>query len=609
MAESRLLAAQQHAAQQLAGDDEALRRVLEESARQAETEPILREVRLIREDLRTNLDMMQEHRARLEAVREELQSALLNSNSNRTRRQLQEVMADLEGVRASANPVQKAVQDLEGFEDFVHIDRPTKDEAEALRDSLLLELQARMEAAGLLGLLPCAMLQPTQLQFEQQQELAFEVARKEQQGAFEHPQQGGGDGQWGIAAGRPESPDVLGAALHFDRGILLGQELKSPRSPPTIARAPMPPYHAAEAQQRRALAGPAQAAAAAGAAEGGGGKGAGSMRRGPSEMTEMEAALQDIRRTREELETRLRGRQGSVSLLGSQAGRQAGAHTREGSGLSILDSGTAETPSSARSIRSSGRPLIVDIYREERDKMLQSTAEDVEFATEAAQQLPRLPRMAQQDRVATKAAHLANEMRSVQLETPAQLATLVRDVRAQLADIPQDVLQQVQWPAERYAAMCEAVAVGGRLQELEARQLQHQHGQGPWDQECAQLYTLLEGVRAEMAVLEQQRPQLMARCVRHGLPFDSGQWGRVRRAGLPLGAAYINLVLREVTGSSAGGPASARATDRQSLQTLTDALRVAYRCHEFAGAWDEPARQQYRRLREATLLYTQRSVH
>ena len=59
----------------------------------------------------------------------------------------------------------------------------------------------------------------------------------------------------------------------------------------------------------------------------------------------------------------------------------------------------------------------------------------------------------------------------------------------------------------------------------------------------------------------------------------------------------------QVYGAGKGGAVDQQAA-WQLVQTLRDALRVAYRCHELAGAWDSECSEHYSQLKEATVSCT-----
>lgn len=301
----------------------------------------------------------------------------------------------------------------------------------------------------------------------------------------------------------------------------------------------------------------------------------------------------------------------------------------------------ASTPMTGRSYRSTGRPTIVEMYREKRQQLLDTSssldrydtsnnssaeADTVAAAAAAAANagtgsgaavgVGELRRP--QDRAAAAAARLATDMRAARPSTIAAAAALMRDISPAVAQLSPEALHAAEWPSERAAAMHEGVELSARLEELEARQLSHAVGDAAWDQECARIYTLLEATRYEVDKLESTRDASAARFAAHGVPFDFGMYERVRRAGLQLGAAYMGLILQEVLRDAPtrqamqlGGmsPRSRENADRLALQMLTDALKVAYRCHTFARTWDDDSRARYAQLRRAALQYAKRCVH
>ncbi len=72
------------------------------------------------------------------------------------------------------------------------------------------------------------------------------------------------------------------------------------------------------------------------------------------------------------------------------------------------------------------------------------------------------------------------------------------------------------------------------------------HHQGPWDEQCSLLHTLLLNVITRMESLRESRTDTVAHFALHEVPFDTSLYQQVARATTRLATKYVDVVMSSV---------------------------------------------------------------
>ncbi|KAL3161284.1 hypothetical protein ABBQ38_009640 [Trebouxia sp. C0009 RCD-2024] len=220
-----------------------------------------------------------------------------------------------------------------------------------------------------------------------------------------------------------------------------------------------------------------------------------------------------------------------------------------------------------------------------------------------------------QDPAALQAAHsdadkharlltkLGTQIRSVKLRSMEDLVSFVQEAEQQLSILKADegltVAQLDSWPKQRLDVLREAA---GQFQELNYLNVKYQKWmlqQGTCLEEAARIEEFFDTARARVEWLANRQEVTERRFVNHGVPWDRSLFKTTRHMSLHLGVIYMSRILFEV----ANLERDTALKNEACLLHLADAVRVAYKAHQFAGGFNVDSAELFGKVKRLSQYY------